>query len=475
MTIAARRGVAGVIFFILASGTLAFAQSSDGPGEDFPAPPTALAPAGTVSCFDYYKFGSVQANITAQTSSAVSGAPVTFSGSIVNSNAYPIVDGSLYIKVFRLRDNAAEKNVNGPYVVDQFLVRDNIDLPAGGEMPIVFSWDVPSYAKSGEYQVSTFFTASKKFNLLGLSFTDDVVGNSARFTVVGEMPSLVEFDKDAVRVDGQPYRFAAFPPRTAKDAPVTIAAKVTNATGAAVNVPVRWQAYSWDGMRRENLVEESSQTVSVPALGSADAYFEVSDARFPVYLVVGTLGWQNTHSVVNVRFVRQGIDRTRINFPGVTAFPIKKGEEVALFSCLHNSGESPVVPNGRLELTLSDMSGRVIHGYVYEGDVTGAMMGVAEKFVPRTGYNAFKLDAMLYQGSTLVDEAHLSYDCSSIDPESCLPESETISGFFSLPQLASAQTLVIGALLVLIIAGFIYLRRRAHAMLEESSESQYSA
>ena len=448
--------VGAAAFLVLAQ--FAFAQGlTPDPGEGFPAASIATPPAGTVNCFDYYRFGSVQANIAAQTSSAVSGTPVTFTGTLVNENTYPIIDGALYVKVFRLRDNPREKNVNGPFVVDQFFVRDGINLPAGGRMPLIFVWDIPSYTPSGRYEVATFFTTSKKYNLLGLSFTDDVVGNRAGFNVVGEVQDIVGFDKDKVTVGGDAYRFAAYPPRMDATSPVPVEAVVRNETDSDASVSVRWQVYAWDQGRFENLVAQSSQSVTVPKNGTGKASYTVNDTKYPVYLVVGTLSWQNTQSIINVRFVREGIDRMRINFPAVTAFPLVGGQETTLFSCLHNSGESAVVPNGRLELRLSNGWGRTIHEYVYEGDVTGAMMGVADVFTPETGYNMLTLDAMLYQGGVLVDEAHLTYDCAAIDPASCLPNSETRPALdlFSFSGNRSLPALIGSALVVLLLALFV--------------------
>lgn len=447
--------IAGNAAAFLAFFSFAFAQSAvSEPPPVIPGAAPASIPEGTVNCFDYYRFGSVQANISAQTSSAVSGTPITFTGTLVNENPYPIIDGALYVKVFRLRPNPTEKNVNGPFVVDQFFVRDGINLPAGGKTPLIFAWDIPSYTPSGRYEVATFFTTSKKYNLLGLSFTDDVAGNRAGFNITGEAQSIVAFDKDKVSVSGKQYRFAAYPPRVDKTAPVTVGAVISNDTDRDATVSIRWQAYAWDQGRFENLVAQNTESVIAPKNGTAKATYTVNDAKYPVYLVVGTLSWQNTQSIINVRFVRDGIDRTRINFPAITAFPLKKGEEATLFSCLHNSGQSASVPNGRLELKLSDARGRTIHEYVYQGNVTGAMMGVAETFTPKNGYNALKLDAMLYQNGVLVDEAHLTYDCAEIEAASCLPESETRSAFslFSFAGDFSLRAILGTALLILVLA-----------------------
>src|ERR1700740_2507725 len=71
------------------------------------SPLVALAQQGDASlqqanCFDYYHFGSVQAHISASVKGTVTGVPITFTGTLDNANPYPIVDGTLIVKIFRL-------------------------------------------------------------------------------------------------------------------------------------------------------------------------------------------------------------------------------------------------------------------------------------------------------------------------------------------------------------------------------------
>lgn len=441
---------------LLFAPIIAFAQAGtvtdpDG-GTPVGAPPTA-APTNTVSCFDYYTFGSVQANLTAPVTSAVSGTAITFSGTIVNNNPYPIVDGSLYVKIFKSR--GSKNDGNGPDVVDQFVAMGDITIPAKGSIPASFAWNVPSYAQSGDYQLATFFTTSRKFNLLGLSFTDDVVGNTVPFRVSGEQKTGVMFSKSGVTVNGSNYFFAAFPPRVSATDPAKVTATIKNTTNQSQQATVSWTVYQWDALLRKNAVQEESHTVTVPAGGSVPASVTVTDTNYPVYLAVGTLTWKDTKSIVGIRFVRDGVDRTRINFPAVTTFPLVKGQETTLFSCLHNSGSSAVVPNGRLELSILDTAGNVIRDYVYTGAVTGAMMGVADTFIPARSYDAFRLEARLYDGDNFIDEAVLDYDCNDIDPSTCtggggLPTTQ----LFNLSSLlggSSGSITVIIAIIVLLV------------------------
>lgn len=427
------------------------------------------APQGTVNCFDFYRFGSVQARLTAPVVSTVSGSSISFSGTLENQNPYPIVDGALYVKVMRTRGST--KDANGPDVVDQFLVKGDLVIPAKSSIPVSFAWKVPAYAKSGDYTLATFFTTSRKFNLLGLSFTDDVVGNTVPFSVKGELKTGVGFDKAGVTVGGEKYYFAAFPPRVSATSSVDVVAQVMNSGTTDERASVMWTVYQWDAQLRENVVQEMPATsVTIPAGKSVPVKVTVTDTKYPVYLAVATLSWKDTKSIINVRFVRDGVDRTRINFPGVLSYPLKAGQQATVFSCLHNAGSSDIVEGGKLELTLSDMRGNPIHTYTYTGAVTGAMMGVADSFTPTRDYDRFMLDARLYQGDTYVDEAHLVYDCASIDPASCSAADDTTdaAGFGTFMSekgfLGAGALVVLVALLIIAIAARRLLRRGSAAV-----------
>lgn len=457
--------LAACVFALMAQPLVVLAQ--DVPPRTF-GQPTAAAPANMVNCFDYYHFGSVQVDVTPSVASAVSGVPITFTGKIKNANPYPVVDGSVYVKIFRQR-GSGEKDANGPDVVDQFYGAEGLTVPANGELPISINWNIPSYVVSGEYKVATFFTVSRKFNLLGLPFTDDVVGNTASFKVSGELTKGVSFKKDAVMVAGEKYYFAAFPPRTSATDPVTVVATLANPTGESVTVPVTWSLYHWSQNDQANFITQKSEQVIIPAGKNAKVSFVVDDTNYPVYLLQGVAKWHDSSSIINVRFVREGKDQLRINFPSVMSYPLTAGSQATLFSCLHNAGASDSVPGGKLELSLLDQNGKVIHSYTYTGDVTGAMMGVAEKFTPEKTYGTFALDAKLYQGDALVDQSSVTYDCQKLDPTACPTE--------SAGPTTSTTTFIFGGLAALVALGglaYVVKRRRTWRSEVESGTSSTS-
>lgn len=431
---------------------------------------TAPEPAGNLSCFDYYTFGSVQVSVSPQVEGTVSGVPITFAGTLDNSNPYPVVDGAVYMKIFRLSEDG-ELPVNGYDVVWQGFVAEDITLQASSSAPIEFSWGIPSALPTGSYQAAFFFTSAKRFNLQGLPFTDDVVGNSVDFSVVGELEDTISFNKDAVTVGGQDYYFAAFTPKVDKGVPIEVATVLKNDTEQLQTVPVTITTYAWDQQREENVVATNEAVVSVPAGSSAPVTHTVTDVTSSVYLVIFEAEYLDTKSVLNVRFTRENIPSVRLNFPAVTNYPLIKGEETTIFSCLHAAGTMNVVKGGRMELTITDdNTGQAIYSYTYEGDITGAMMAAGEVFTPVTTYDNFTLNAKLYRDNVLIDEVEMTYSCNELSGE-CIPVVAT-----SLPTIADSKTQPLALLVILLalisLAIFTFVWNRKKLVKQKDADSR---
>lgn len=406
---------------------------------------------GVVNCFDYYHFQSVQTTINASASNIDAGTIINFSGTINNQNDYPIVSGTLYVKIFKSKFPFSRSN--GPEVVDQFVAKDNITIPAKGTVPVSFLWQVPSSLISGTYQIATFFVVDKKFNLLGLSFTDDIIGNTSDFRVQGQS-SNVQFDKASVTIDNAPYYFAAFSPQKLSKDPAVISAKIDNTTNEDQTVKIDWNLYRWDSIDPANFIRTISKEVTIKAKSSKTIETTVNEADAPVYYLIATLNYKDSKSILNIRFIRPENNRIRLNFPSIMQFPIKKDVANTMFSCLHNSGQLDVVPGSKLVMQITDSKGKVVDEYTYTGDVTGAMMAVKDDFVSKKNLDHFFLSAQLWQGQNLVDQSTLEYDCNSIDPNLCFPESKL--SFILLSVIASI-------IIVTIILFVIFFKKRKNA------------
>ncbi len=405
------------------------------------ASPTTL-PKDAVNCFDYYRFGSVEVDVAPVRERADIGTPLAFAGKIKNSNAYPIVDGQVYAKIFyKSEDDAASVQVNGYPLVDFFLVRDGIAVGAESELPISFDWRVPQDAAAGEYEAAMFFTSARRYNLLGLSFTDDVVGNTARFFVDGGPDAKpVAFDKNSVTMNGVAYHFAAPPPRFARDEAVAIRVSVSNRGAAQKNVAVRWRTFAWDGLLDERMAEEKAEVITLRAGEERGVAYTPPVLNASATYVVAELHDGDAQSMINARFARVGIEEARINFPSINRYPLTRGEQNTIFSCVHSTG-LPIVRGYSLTLLLADDRGKAIERYEYAGDITGAMMAVKKDFVPAKTYASFSLTATLRAGDRVVEEVTQRYSCEAIDPEAC-------------PSKFPAALVIIGAVALLIAAAY---------------------
>ncbi|MCA9354658.1 MAG: hypothetical protein KC877_04015 [Candidatus Kaiserbacteria bacterium] len=440
--------------------------ASGGPGL-FAGPIVGL-PDGAVSCFDHYTFGSVQVDLSPQVGSTVNGAPLTFHGTIQNENPYPIIDGAVYMKVFRI-PRSGERPLNGYDVVEQRFVLEDIDLPAEATVPASFTWNVPVGLATGEYRAVFYFSSAKRFNLLGLPFTDDVGGNSVTFAVAGEIGGYVGFKKDEVVVANEPYQFTAAPKQVDQSSPIVVKAMLENSTGQEVTIPVTWTTYAWDQQRSENIVHQETQMVTIPTDSTQQLAHTVTDNSSAVYLVVAEAKYIDTKSVINVRFVRENVAVPRINFPSVTEFPLLPGEETVLFSCVHGAGTVATIEDVTLTLTLIGANNMPFYQYEYEGDVTGSMMAVADIFTPKQAYDTFTLSATLKQGGEVIEEVTVRYDCKTLG--NCMAPSATTLSEDGGISIAS----IFVVLLVLVAVGivlFLILQRRKFNHIEADEDDE---
>lgn len=383
-------------------------------------------PEGTTNCFDYYEFGSLKVDLSPTLNQTVPGANIFFTGNIVNQNPYPVVDGQVYVKIFYTGKNGdAFLPGHGYPLVDQFALTDSYVLAANSSTSTSFGWKVPSNARGGEYMAAFFFQTAKRYNLLGLSFTDDVTGNQSSFTVTSDNSKSVSLIKSQVTLNTRPHIFTAFLPHFTKEEVIEVGVKIKNSTDTEVTVPVTWKLYSWDALREEALKDTKTELVTLKPSETKEIFYDASPNDISVSYLVVESDNQGDKSILDIRWVRDGIEETRINFPSVTKYPLTVGESNTLFSCVHSTNE-PIINDGVLTLTLKDAKGVVIHSYKYQGGITGSMMGIKDDFIPNRTLSNFSLTATLERGGEVVEEVTQIYNCSEIDPENCLDEVEEI-------------------------------------------------
>lgn len=418
-------------------GTLAFAFVAT---PLLSSAPSASAAEELVACSQYSKQNEVKLDVSSEITSTVSGATVAFVGTVENTKAYAVPDGAVYAKVFRKQSREADIRANGHILVDEFLAAENLNLKAGESRALEFTWKVPAYAVSGDYEIALYFLGSGQYHLSGYAFTDTIVAAKSEFSVKGEQSGLVQFNRNAVTVGGEDYLFAAMPPRVSSDQSVVVEATLTNTTGRAQSVPVTWTLYRWDAFGVTNKIESLNDTVALTARGSETVTYTLEDTRYPVYFLRAEAQYEDARSIMDIRIVRQNKDGLVIDFPGVTGYPLKAGQESTLFACFHNVGQSDSVENAKLTLALYDSRGREITQHTYQGQAVRNLGAVATAFTPKRDYDAFTLKAVLAQGDTVVEEASVTYDCQAFG-DTCMARDAADDGMLAgLPEISNRST-----------------------------------
>lgn len=423
-------------------------------------------PAGTVNCFDYYHFQSVQVNVTPTASSTPAGSPVTFTGTLENQNSYPIVDGQIYVKIFRDNPDQTAALLNANDLIDQYVLKSSISLAAHGKTPLSFTWTPPLNLQAGGYKAAFYFETSQRFNLLGLSFEDDVTGNTTSFNI-GNNPSVknVMFDKSSVTMNGQPFYFAQPPLSFGTTTAVKISAKLVNPTSDSLPVTVTWQDYNWDGLRAKSLVDATTSSVTLaPHTSTVVSYTETKNPGVVSY-VVATATAQGVASILDTRFGRDGREEARLALPGITSYPLTQGQGNTLFACFH--AISPSMSDATVSAVLKDSSGNIIASTTYAGVIPGDMTAIAYAFTPAQSYTDFSLIETLSQGGTIIDQVTQKYSCADIDPSLCVEKT-------SATGLDVADLIGGGIILLLLISGlgtYVFLKRKRSVLSAEPTSS----
>ena len=431
-------------------------------------PASPDAPEGTVNCFDYYTFGSVQVDLSPTLGQTVPGTTLIFKGTITNNNPYPLVNGQVYVKIFKTGGDATKVHQNGYALVDQFALPDTFILKANEAREASFTWNVPENAAGGEYMAAFFFQTEKRYNLLGLSFTDDVTGNQAHFTITNsDKTGVVSFDKNSVTFNKKPYSFAAFPPHFTKNEIVHTAVTVSNPKDEVMFTTVTWKLYSWDGLREETLKDTRTEVLKLAPGETRQVTYGAPPINGTVSYLVAELTDGASKSILDMRFVRDDIEEMRINFPSILSYPLKAGEESTVFSCIHSTN-IPLIPGNTLTLTLTDEKGNVIHTYTYNGDVTGAMMGLKDTFVPEKTYSTFTLTATLEHKGSIFEKITIPYKCEDIDQSLCQESTQgQTNASPSVPlDTRMTYTLVFASGILSVLGALILYRKREKSLSE---------
>lgn len=407
------------------------------------------------SCFDYYSFGSIKINLSTDNKKYSAGDPVLIRGTVQNSNNYPVV--GLDIRARLVKDIPEADQLRSEIIVlDEFDIAENVTMPANGEFKISYSHLLPANAPSGQYQVYFYAVEQDRFNLSGLSFTNDIVGSSVSFNVEGNIPDHVYLDQTQITVADQSHNVMAFMTQHEKFSKIPVKIPLYNPESEDKAMTITYNLYSWDSANPKNKIDTKVENVVVPAKSEYFLTYTIEKGVLPVYNLSITavptnqeqdISVHNEKTISNVRFIVQDVSKARINFTGVSTYPLKKGDEATLVTCFHNTSNAIDESNTRVETSLRDSSGRELAKTLYEGPISSDIVGIIQKFKPKAETADFTVYSKLVDSQgNIIDQVEKKYSCKDIDPSSC-PKKQ--SNYYSLLLLLILAIVIgVGALVL---------------------------
>lgn len=453
-----RNGCMGVVLFCMP--ILVFAQT------DTPINVGTSTVSQGLSCFDYYKFQSITIDLHAEKQVYKAGEGAKFIGSFTNKNTYPVVGGSLILRISKFDPRSQVGND----IIDEWTVQKDINLLAGETQQVNYQYQLPSGLPTGTYTLTSYFLTSNKFELAGLAFTDDIYGGYASFNVKGNSEKSTHFERTNVKVDDQPYAIFGLEskifPENKKSVSVNVPLK--NDTSENVKTKITYSLFYWDGSDPGNFIKEWTEYRDVSKNSSKVLSFDINLAERPVYYLKIKAEAGDQKSEIHIRFVKVGF-HPRLNDLGITSYPLTEGKENILYACYHNTAplsmqETLFVPgppgslrqsrNGKLELSLKDLKGNILGTYSYDGAISGDMDVFTVKYAPKKNLDKFVLSAKLYDDKgKLTDSADVTYDCSKFSKSFCAHTESEAGNDNTLLYIG------IVAVLIAVVASFYFQKR----------------
>ncbi len=350
-----------------------------------------------VDCFQYYKFQSVDINLSPDKLQYQPEEKVTFQGKLTNKNRYPVFDGNLFVRISKVSDKFDQQ---GNDIVDEFIAKRNIVLDKNFSQNIAFKWAVPTNLAEGKYRADFFFSVGKKFNLAGLPFTNEIVGGSSEFTVSSTVKNNIHFQREATKVNGEKYNHIGNWPKVAPETKVVIEQTLVNPLDHEIKAKLSQKLYFWDALNEKDLIDSQEKEIVLPANSQKTVTYTIPSADKSVYYLQSVAEAEGVKTIVNTRIATDGVDWGRLNYPGLTKFPLKKGDKADLFTCFHNTGHSNFV--GTVEVKLTDKKGRLVTRTSYQGSIGGEMQAIKKTFRCKKNYDYLKLSAQLKDSTGLL-------------------------------------------------------------------------
>jgi hypothetical protein len=370
---------------------------------------------GEISCFDYYKFPSVQVIVSADKNIYVPGDNINFQGFLENENNYPIVEGNVFVRISRSDDG---HSVGGREVVEEFLGAENVAIDAKSQKSIGFAWRAPRDVVSGDYRAEYYFSVGKKFNLGGMPFMNGMWVSFADFQIKDGEAGGISFDRTATKVNNVAYQPMGGQLPVSENSAINIYQSIKNTGSKEARIKISYDLYRWDSLFANDKLKSDAEEIAVPALGHYELKYSIPKVTEPVYYLKITAIAGTQKSIINIRLT-SNLERPRFNLPGISKFPLRNNDGFTIFTCLHNTAWIDTA--GMASIVITDSDGAEVGRLEYSGPITANMMAKQVNLTAKKDYNYLHLRALLFdKNGQEVDRYEAVYDCEAINPMGCV-------------------------------------------------------
>lgn len=376
----------------------------------------------------YYRFGSVQIDLKFnskdfQRDIIRTGEEVNITADLKNESVVPIYGGQLYIQLLKEEADLKNSIKNGDHLVDQFLAVDDIAIDPGSVTNVNFSWRAPKFLVRGNYKFAAFFTVAKKYNISGLTFVENVFASTLPFYVDSIEESGIFINRNEIKLNGKTQSLRSATPFVSEGEDLRYEIPIVNNTDRLARVKVSYDLYKWDGLTEGNKIETRSEIINIPAGKTQTVFYEKKDFETSVsFLMIKAENLSNNQkSMLKLRWeTSQAKPFVRINYAGISKFPLLKGDDFEIFANYHTASSFMDPIESKIEVSLYDNNGWLIEQLVKEdNEVLPQILSTSKETKAKQDYNWLKMVARVYNSDgEIVDEGIVIYDSTKLSTDS---------------------------------------------------------
>lgn len=339
------------------------------------------------SCFVYYDYGKVKANLATEKNSYSPGETAKVQGTVVNGNNFPLVGVVLYAQLRRINDSG-DFAQNGHFLVDRLTLLENLSFLPQETKSINYKFPISLLFPNGEYQLQYFIFSKNGFHYSGRPFLEEDNAGVSNFTIGEGGGAEVYFDPGSLTAAGEAHKIREFITEF-PDQPMTLSVGIADSRENNSAIAAEIKIYSFDDSTESNLVRREEVLLRPFNNFLAQTTFTPPHAGAYIFLVQMETPLK---SIFKYRFAVSGeiSDKLQMNDLNVSNFPPAKGDRA--YVCFHSPSNS-YAPETRVELSILDSEKQVTETKTISGSFDSQVQAISLPMEKLAGSRDFWLKA----------------------------------------------------------------------------------